>query len=529
MPAGGGFAGSSGAAESGQDAIILLEPLEVGQQWKTKDGSTLIIAGRKEKSGRFDILVDGRQQLMGSEALTAMLLADGYTLVAGGTSPVIERGKTIASQETPLASDAEYVRLDHEIEELIDQVEAANTVIGEILEENAAAFGEKYDEFLEQRSTFIQLINSITDEDNSLVDIANASNREITEDMLKKKKANYEEIYALLAELKNLELAVRLKAKSGEGIVEEEPISPTAPVIEDQGTVIEPSAVSAEPVPPVSVAAEHHEPAGTAAGEPALAPKQSPEKSHKKKREQTRDMALFMETAKQLKADQVFEKDGQPLLVIRTLSHEGIGIEYRRTASEKKWRKDIIAPRGIRDFLEYLRSEFGWTLMKETTKVPEKKARKHRRKGRVARAMPPIDKDDAAREDLPSTGDTDDEGARYLARMAAGQTVPENVPVEQPKSVERTYEELEKALPAVRKMQCISVIAEGLAPLVRYTEQQSEVSLSVLVERLGVENIVGNITPSLLKILPERIDWSEEERMAFVTGFARRNINESLK
>ena len=219
-------------------------------------------------------------------------------------------------------------------------------------------------------------------------------------------------------------------------------------------------------------------------------------KSAKNKERLKKKAMIFRSMVKQLQQGMTFEKEGKPLLKILASSRNGgIDIEYKSNSEEKRWIKNTIDSDKASEFLTYLKDVFGWTLTKETTKVPEEKRRILGKKERDAGVMLPID-----------------EGA-----------------AEQLVSQEWTYEALEAALPVVKKKQCVSVVSEGLSPFVQYVEKNTKVTLQELVEQAGIEDVVRNIVPSIMRILPIGPDLSEKERRLFASEFAKREILESLK
>ncbi|MFZ2299506.1 MAG: hypothetical protein WAW00_00010 [Candidatus Moraniibacteriota bacterium] len=220
-----------------------------------------------------------------------------------------------------------------------------------------------------------------------------------------------------------------------------------------------------------------------------LASKESGNKRPEKKKGQPRDMTLFAETSKRLKTDQVFRKDGQPLLIIRAIAPEGIRIEHRTTVSETEWSPDVIKPQNIRGFLGYLQREFGW-VSRERKRSPKRHER--------TKTIP---------------------GKAPADSAAEKQAVPE----------ERAYEALEADLPAVKKKQCASVVSEGLSPFVQHAETNMEITLQQLVEQAGIENVVRNIVPSITRTLSTESRLSEEEKILFASEFAKREIIESLR
>jgi hypothetical protein len=72
-------------------------------------------------------------------------------------------------------------------------------------------------------------------------------------------------------------------------------------------------------------------------------------------------------------------------------------------------------------------------------------------------------------------------------------------------------------------------VSEGLAPLVRYIEQNKGITLQSLVDQIGIEELVQNIARSIVTILPAESGWNEKERLVFASEFAKREIIESLK
>ncbi|MEK9151004.1 MAG: hypothetical protein AAB547_00040 [Patescibacteria group bacterium] len=240
---------------------------------------------------------------------------------------------------------------------------------------------------------------------------------------------------------------------------------------------------------------------------------------------------LFARISGQLRENQIFRKGKEPLLIIRTISPEGIAIEYRKAVSDTEWRKDTIKPGGTQKFSEYLRSNFGWTPEKKKAagSKPEKKP-VPRKTLRAAKPIEPIDRDDAARtERVPGGAPDDEEGVKHLARQTAAAGISSAAAPEQPTSQERPYEALETAIPMVKKEQYASVVSKGILPLVQYAEKNTEVTLQALVEQAGIDNIISSIVPLLMKILPAASGWNEKERLVFATEFARRGIIESLK
>lgn len=232
---------------------------------------------------------------------------------------------------------------------------------------------------------------------------------------------------------------------------------------------------------------------------------------------------LFAELASKLKVDQVFKKDGEPLLIIRSIAPEGISIEFRDTINAD-WQSGKIFPKQAPGFLEQLEKNFGWTLEKARTARLERtpRAKKAKASGSAPRKPGPFDEDDAARNISANEGAPDYEQAKHFARVEAGK----KVAAEQPKSQERTYEELEKASSKIERGQCGSVVIEGLKPYMIELERgkggNPDLKLRDIIEHFGVDEVAKSFVPAIIEILSR--EWKENERDLFALEFAKKEI-----
>lgn len=431
----------------------------------------------------------------------------------------------------------EYLSLSAEIQEITEIKSAAiGTAVGELLEENADVLEEKGDEFFGLRDTYIASINSIVDEENALSETVEAAGQKITPEQLETTKANHKKLIDLYAQLASLKELVVLEIKRNQDLSPEKEASSVASEEKDTRALPEQSAPiatgnvlhiddyrknslskpAAKPMDSpfggdASAKTEtNDEQSGAVAVKTENVPSEKKDAARvgaKNRREarEGKNTELFDAVSKALKENQVFRKDGEPMLVIRDIALQKIDMEYKKAVSDTVWHQETIRPNDTRDFLEYLKNTFGWTpeQKKRKTSKPEPK-RKHTSE-RIA----------AAKTGEGVANDVQPEGERTISEKHAEE--------------EQTYEEREKSLSAVKKKQLGSVVSEGLAPLVLHTEQDKGVTLHSLVDRIGIEKLAQSIVQSIVTILPTESGWDEKERSEFATEFAKREIIESLE
>lgn len=589
MQADGGSAGGVDSTENQQEDFVILEPPEVGQIWRTAGGAELSIVGRKEKSGRFVISAkDTKDDAAGerpieSEVLTAMLLSDGYRLVES-LPPAMANGEMSVpgtSKETvivpvreeevspTIGNEDEYVSLENETQEMIKKVEVINATIGKILEENVDAFGEKYDHFLDQLDTFVRLINELTEEDEKLNDIANEPGKQITSELLEKKKANHRELLALFAELENLELTLAVKAEAEKtgSLSDTEPVPPTASE-EGVGSFQDLAAsVSSSQITDINV---YREKASSRLSENTLidppgagnasvtteTDSRQPEEATATRTESVRSKrgrgigtnemkrrtegerqtakkngGLFEAVSKALKEGEKFRKNGKPMLSIKTISPQGIDIEYRKDDADKEWIPMTIRPREIRDFSEYLKNTFGWTLGSEEKKV-SKPAQKPGGKN-IRQDAAPLDEDDAARESMSRESRPDYEDARSAKRIAAATKAGKGTDdiirpgSEKMMSGERaeeewTYEELENRLDPIEADALKGIVAKGLMIALNFSRENKMVKKDVIELLGGAEEVASSLSRAVTDALPS--EWSEAEKKRFSSQLTKKRV-----
>jgi hypothetical protein len=348
---------------------------------------------------------------------------DVQETAAVGAEPQPEQSRQSEQPERSEASSLldEYLSLSAEIQEITEIKSAAiGTAIGELLEENADVLGEKGDEFFGLRDTYIASINSIVDEENALSETVEEAGQKITPEQLETTKANHKKLLDLYAELEALKTLVNVYLAEEEHRLEAESLSPIVAPEENAESLPEKANLAESGANKVVHIDDYRK---NAQSKPIAAPMDSPfgEVSSKKtgtnedeskvvvadtevvlpekkelsrvsareRREATerKNTELFEAVLKALKENYVFRKDGEPMLVIRTIAPQEIGMDTKRLFLIRFGIKETVKPGKIENFLDYLKNT--------STGLREKRKRKI--KERIRQDTAPFDKDDAVK------------------------------------------------------------------------------------------------------------------------------------
>ncbi|MFZ2187507.1 MAG: hypothetical protein WAV46_02660 [Candidatus Moraniibacteriota bacterium] len=130
--------------------------------------------------------------------------------------------------------------------------------------------------------------------------------------------------------------------------------------------------------------------------------KESGERAARREGKKLSNEEVFAQLTGTLKVGRIFKKDGEPLLIIRSVTSEGIDIEFRNDTKDTEWKHGKIGPKQASVFWQQLETSFGWTGEKASI-----------RKARTAKPpfqQPmPVDIDEAVREAHNKDALTDEE------------------------------------------------------------------------------------------------------------------------
>lgn len=202
------------------------------------------------------------------------------------------------------------------------------------------------------------------------------------------------------------------------------------------------------------------------------------------KRKEHSDEELFSALVKFLQPKLPFtfshSENGGKLVIVS--ASDGV-IKYRQNENKAIIR---IAPKNIKNFLQFLDNSFGWKLRMPRAK--EKKA--------VSVSAKPV-----------GTSGAEEVESKNLK--------------------EKSYEELETFVTKAKKKQYESVVTEGIAPFVEYMEQNPTLTFQVIISNDqygGVENVARELAEELEVILPST--WSDADRKLFAFVFTKKQIED---
>lgn len=160
--------------------------------------------------------------------------------------------------------------------------------------------------------------------------------------------------------------------------------------------------------------------------------------------------------------------------------------------------------------------------------TPKRSGEKQRvKRAKVPKSIPrkpgPFDEDDAARNIPTNGGAPDYEQAKYLARVEAGK----KAAAEQPKSKERTYEELVEVMDQSEIDELAGITGTTLKEALEDSRSTGKTKKEV-IDEIGVDVVIKEIlSPHISQVLPD--SWTDAEKESFSQRFARERVEIFVK